>query len=123
MLTMFQQWAMSNVSGGTKRAAMAGVIAAAAGLAGIIAPQTFQDKDRKSGYIPAKITVVVTQAGSALVFFLLYLYYVMENKRRNGKAHMHGISEELASDTTLTETDAWGGMTDKENWTKFRYVY
>lgn len=114
---------MSNVSGGTKRAMMAGVMSAGVGLAGIISPQTFQDKDAKNGYIPAKMTVVVTQAGSALVFFLLYLYYVMENKRRNRKAHMHGISEDLSSDTTLTETDAWGGMTDKENWTKFRYVY
>lgn len=123
LLTRIQQWAMSNVSGGTKRAMMAGIMAAGVGLAGIMAPQTFQDKDQKSGYFPAKITVVVTQAGSALVFFLLYLYYMMENKRRDMKAHMHGISEDLASDTTLTETDAWGGMTDRQNWTKFRYVY
>jgi hypothetical protein len=114
---------MSNVSGGTKRAVMAGVMSAGVGLAGIIAPQTFQDKDAKTGYIPAKITVMVTQAAAALVWFLLFLYYVGENKRRNRKAQMHGISEDVSNDTTLTETDAWGGMTDKQNWTKFRYVY
>jgi hypothetical protein len=113
---------MSNVSGGTKRAMMAGVMSAGVGLSGIISPQTFQDKDAPR-YIPAKVTVMVTQAGSALVFFLLFLYYVWENNRRNIRANMHGISEEVASDTTLTEMDAWGGMTDKQNWTKFRYVY
>lgn len=126
MLTTAQQWAMSNVAGGTKRAMMAGVMSAGVGLSGILSPQTFQCSfidEKKCTYLPAKITVMVTQAGSALVFFLLFLYYVYENKRRNRRAHMHGISEAIASDTTLTEVDAWGGMTDKQNWTKFRYVY
>lgn len=114
---------MANVSGGTKRAVMAAVLNVVVGLANIIAPQTFQERDRKGGYIPAKVTVIVTQGLAAVVYLMLYLYYVAENKRRNRRAHVHGIGEAMASDTTLTEEDAWGGMTDKENWTKFRYVY
>jgi hypothetical protein len=74
--------------------------------------------------IPAKITVLVTQAGAALSFFILFQYYFWENKRRNRKAHVHGVAEdEVASDTELTEEDSWGGLTDKQNWAKFRYVY
>lgn len=114
---------MANVSGGTKRAATAAVVSAMVGLAGIIAPQTFQERDRKGGYMPAKITVIVSQGLAAVTYFTLYLYYVAANKKRNRNAHIHGISEAMASDTTLTEEDSWGGMTDKENWTKFRYVY
>lgn len=117
---------MSNVSGHTKRAMCAGFLTAASGVSGIISPQTFQCdlKDEKlCTYTPAKVTVMCTQAGAAVTFFTLFQYYLWENKRRNRKAHVHGAAESLAADTTLTEEDSWGGLTDKQNWQKFRYVY
>lgn len=105
---------------------VAGVISASIGLAGIISPQTFQcelNDESQCKYIPAKVTVMVTQAGAAVTFICLFLYYVFENRRRDRKAHVHGAGETVASDTVLTEEDSWGGLTDKENWEKFRYVY
>jgi len=121
--TICQQWAVSNVSGHTKRALIAGVMTGGVGVAGILSPQTFQDKDREKGYLPAKMTVLATQALTALCFFLLFQYYFWENKRRNARSHQHGVSEEVAADTELTSEDAWGGLTDKQNWRVFRYVY
>jgi hypothetical protein len=101
---------------------MAGVMSAGYGLSGIISPQTFQDKDAP-GYLPAKVTVLVTQAAAGFTFFILFLYYVWENRRRDRKAHSHGITENGTDGAELTEEEAWGGLTDKQNWAKYRYVY
>lgn len=96
---------------------------AGVGIAGVLSPQTFQEKDRKGGYIPAKVTVLITQAVTAGCFFALYQYYFWENKRRMKKSHQHGASEVVADDTELTQNEEWGGWTDKQNWRVFRYVY
>jgi hypothetical protein len=55
-----------------------------------------------------------TQAGCALTTFLLFLYYVWANKRRNDR------SKETEEQFLAPET--WASLTDKEN-KQFRYTY
>ena len=62
-------------------------------------------------YIPAKITVLATQGGAAVVAFILFLYYVWANKK---KARQETNSTAEASN--------WEDQTDKQN-VAFRYVY
>jgi len=103
---------MANVGGATKRAFAAAVISGSFSLGNIIGPQTFQDRD-KPEYRPAKIAVMATQAACALTTFLLFLYYVWQNKKRT--------SEGETEDAYLSP-EHWANMTDKEN-KKFRYAY
>jgi predicted MFS family arabinose efflux permease len=119
--TVVQQWAMSNVSGHTKRAMIAALMAGCYGLGSIIAPQTFQDKDEKGGYIPAKITILVTQSICAVIFVTLYLYYKMENARRDRVEKQEAL-EDSTDGARVTTNEAWAGMTDRQN-KRFRYVY
>ncbi|KAF2421119.1 putative allantoate protein [Tothia fuscella] len=119
--TVVQQWAMSNVSGNTKRAVVAALMAACYGLGSIIAPQTFQARDEKGGYIPAKITILITQSVCALVFVLLFMYYKMENGRRNRIDRQAALEDDTTGARVTTE-EAWSGMTDRQN-KRFRYVY
>ena len=119
--TIVQQWSMANVSGHTKRSVMATLMTACYGLGGIIGPQTFQDKDKASNYLPAKITILVTQATCAVLFLILWRYYVWENKRRD---KLYRTEETLEDDTgaKVTTEESWGGLTDRQN-KRFRYVY
>jgi hypothetical protein len=119
--TVVQQWAMANVSGHTKRSAMAATMSACYGIGNIIAPQTFQDKDKHNGYIPAKITVLATQATCTLLFLMLRTYYVWENARRD---RLYKAEEALEDDTgvKLTTEESWAGLTDRQN-KRFRYIY
>lgn len=103
---------MANIGGGTKRAFAAALISGSFSLGNIIGPQTFQAKDAPE-YRPAKIAVMGTQAGCALTTFLLFLYYVWQNKKRTSE----GEQEEA-----YMSPEAWANMTDKEN-KKFRYAY
>ncbi|KAK4246071.1 major facilitator superfamily domain-containing protein [Corynascus novoguineensis] len=111
-LAIFYNWIMANVGGATKRAFAAAVISGSFSLGNIIGPQTFQDRD-KPEYRPAKIAVMATQAACALTTFLLFLYYVWQNKKRT--------SEGETEDAYLSP-EHWANMTDKEN-KKFRYAY
>jgi len=80
-------------------------------------PQTFQAKDAPQ-YIPAKITVLATQAAGAVVTFVLFLYYVWANKRKDA-----GLMRAEMSDThSEPEQRVWEDVTDKDN-KLFRYVY
>lgn len=106
------QWTMANVSGGTKRAFAAAIISGSFSLGNIIGPQTFQARDAPE-YRPAKLAVMGTQSGCALTTFLLFLYYVWQNKRRT--------SERETEDGYLSP-EVWAGMTDREN-KQFRYSY
>jgi hypothetical protein len=119
--TVVQQWAMSNVSGHTKRAFMAAAMSACHGIGNIIGPQTFQDKDKDRGYLPAKVTVLVSQAMCAVVFVTLWQYYLWENRIRD---RLFKHEEALEDDTgvELTTTESWAGLTDKEN-KRFRYIF
>jgi hypothetical protein len=119
--TVVQQWAMSNVSGNTKRALTAALMAGCYGLGSIIAPQTFQARDEKGGYIPAKITILVTQSICALIFVTLFLYYKMENARRDRIKSQETLEDDTVG-AKVTSDEAWSGMTDRQN-QRFRYVY
>ncbi|KAK4120285.1 MFS general substrate transporter [Parathielavia appendiculata] len=111
-LAIFYNWIMANVGGATKRAFAAALISGSFSLGNIIGPQTFQAKDAPE-YRPAKLAVMGTQAGCAFITFLLFLYYVWQNKKRT--------SENETEDAFMSQ-EAWSGKTDKEN-RKFRYAY
>lgn len=86
-------------------------------IGNIISPQTFQARDAPE-YRPAKISVMATQAGSALTTFFLFLYYVWQNRKR-GLVGKSAREEESCMDD---DPQAWAGMTDREN-KKFKYSY
>lgn len=52
-------------------------------IGNIIGPLTFTGKSAPD-YIPAKITIIVTCAVAAVLTVVLRMYYVWENKRRDG---------------------------------------
>lgn len=111
-LAIFYNWIMANVGGSTKRAFAAAIISGSFSIGNIIGPQTFQARDAPD-YRPAKLAVMGTQAGCAFTTFLLFLYYVWQNKRRTSE----GETEEA-----FMSPEVWANMTDKEN-KKFRYAY
>lgn len=112
-LPMQYGWLMANVAGATKRAFSVAILSAAFSIGNIIGPQTFQAKDAPD-YRPAKLALVFTQAGSALVTIVLFFYYVWANKRRASRARM--------TEDQFLDKEAWKRMTDKEN-PNFRYEY
>ncbi|KAL2272011.1 hypothetical protein VTJ83DRAFT_1382 [Remersonia thermophila] len=111
-LAIFYNWTMANVGGGTKRAFAAAIISGSFSLGNIIGPQTFQARDAPE-YRPAKLAVMGTQSGCALTTFLLFLYYVWQNKRR---------TSERENEDNYMSSETWAGMTDREN-KQFRYSY
>ncbi|KZL76634.1 major facilitator superfamily transporter [Colletotrichum incanum] len=111
-LTVFYAWTAANFGGATKRAFAAAIVSGSFSLGNIIGPQTFQAKDAPE-YRPAKIAVMGTQAGCAIVTLALYAYYRLENKRRGA------IKQ---SEDAYMAPEVWQSMTDKEN-KSFRYTY
>ena len=91
----------------------------------IIGPQTFQARDAP-GYVPAKITVLATQAAAAGVAAVLFGYYVWANRRKDEAIHSDVAgavgSQNGAINYEGTEAGLWEDRTDKEN-EMFRYVY
>ncbi|KAL3421352.1 major facilitator superfamily transporter [Phlyctema vagabunda] len=116
-LTVIYQWTMSNVAGHTKRTVAAALIAGSFSIGNIIGPQTFQARDAPE-YRPAKIAVMATQAGGAVVSIVLFGYYVWANNRKD----KFQASHEGASASLDNEQELWDNKTDKEN-PNFRYVY
>ncbi|KAM3502184.1 hypothetical protein MY10362_005030 [Beauveria mimosiformis] len=112
-MPMQYNWLLANVAGATKRAYAVAMISAAFSIGNIIGPQTFQAKDAPD-YRPAKLALVFTQAGSALVTVALFGYYVWANKRRASRARQ--------TEDQFLDKEVWARMTDKENPT-FRYEY
>ncbi|KAK4167794.1 putative allantoate protein [Cladorrhinum sp. PSN259] len=113
-LAIFYNWTVANVAGPTKRAFAAAIISGSFSLGNIIGPQTFQVRDAPE-YRPAKIAVMATQAGCALVTLVLFGYYTWQNKRRNNLA-------DNENEEAYMEAEVWARMTDKEN-KSFRYTY
>lgn len=116
-LIVIYQWTGANVAGQTKRVISVALISGSFSVGNIIGPQTFQAKDAPD-YIPAKITVLATQAAAALISFLLFLYYVWANKRKDTPL----ASAESQRVGGRSEAQLWEDQTDKQNPT-FRYVY
>ncbi|EGX95873.1 MFS transporter, putative [Cordyceps militaris CM01] len=112
-MPMQYNWLLANVAGATKRAYSVAMISAAFSIGNIIGPQTFQARDAPD-YRPAKLALVFTQAGSALVTITLFGYYVWANKRRAVRARQ--------TEDQFMDKEVWTRMTDKENPT-FRYEY
>lgn len=116
-LIIIWQWTMSNVAGHTKRTISAALVAGSFSVGNIIGPQTFQAKDAP-GYRPAKIAVMSTQAGGAVISVLLFLYYIWANKRKDKQQAPKLALSSVEGDEELL----WDNKTDKENHS-FRYVY
>lgn len=112
LLTQPPQWTAANFGGATKRAFATAIISGSFSLGNIIGPQTFQARDAPQ-FRPAKLAVMGTQAGCALTTFLLFLYYVWENKRRGAR---------LETEESFMEPEVWATLTDREN-KRFRYTY
>ena len=112
-LIVIYQWTVANCAGQTKRTISSAIIAGSFSIGNIIGPQTFQAKDKAGGYRPAKITVLATQGAGALMAFVLFMYYVWANKKKEAAA---------SQNTVVEEQNDWENKTDKENKT-FRYVY
>lgn len=115
-LPVLYAWTAANVSGSTKRAFAAAVVSGSFSIGNIIGPQTFQAKDAP-GYRPAKIAVMGTQAGCAVVTVALYIYYRWQNQKRN-----KGQSEVQFCEESFMSKDAWNTGTDRED-RGFRYTY
>ena len=113
VLIVLYQWTASNTAGSTKRTVSVALISAAFSVGNIVGPQTFQAKDAPQ-YIPAKITVLATQAAGGIVAVVLFVYYVYANKAK--------VTQETATSELSVERSEWDNLTDKEN-VKFRYVY
>ncbi|KAJ5212720.1 uncharacterized protein N7498_004366 [Penicillium cinerascens] len=112
-LPIIYQWTMANCAGHTKRAFASALVAGSFSIGNIIGPQTFQAKDAPE-YRPAKIAVLATQAGAAVVSVVLFFYYARQNRRRDQ-------TQGRVNETMIDETK-WAGLTDKEN-PHFRYAY
>lgn len=110
------QWTAANFSGATKRAFAAAVVSGSFSIGNIIGPQTFQARDSPD-YRPAKLAVMGTQAGCAVVTVALYFYYRWQNKRRDRR---RGATKE--DESIFMSPEVWVTMTDKEN-QQFRYCY
>ncbi|QPG94525.1 hypothetical protein C2857_006300 [Epichloe festucae Fl1] len=95
------------------RAFAAALVSGSFSIGNIIGPQTFQARDAPE-FRPAKLAVMGTQAGCALCTFLLFLYYVWANKRRNDRSK--------ETEEQYLSPDVWATLTDKEN-KQFRYTY
>ncbi|KAF2189269.1 MFS general substrate transporter [Zopfia rhizophila CBS 207.26] len=115
-LPVYYNWISANVSGYTKRPFAASLIAGSFSIGNIIGPQTFQAKDAPD-YRPAKLAVMGTQAGCAVVTFVLFLYYWWQNGRRGGGE----VMGEEGSERYL-DVETWKGRTDREN-RDFVYVF
>jgi MFS-type transporter involved in bile tolerance (Atg22 family) len=116
-LTVIYQWTMANVAGHTKRTIAAALIAGSFSIGNIIGPQTFQAKDAPE-YHPAKIAVLATQAGGAVVSIVLFGYYIWANKQKDKRqAVKGGLASSVGDEKVL-----WENLTDFEN-PNFRYVY
>ncbi|KAF1962096.1 major facilitator superfamily transporter [Byssothecium circinans] len=115
-LPVLYAWTAANFGGATKRAFAAAVVSGSFSIGNIIGPQTFQARDAPD-YRPAKIAVMGTQAGCAVVTVMLYVYYRWQNKTKDG---MRGIAKE--DESAFMSAETWAIMTDREN-RDFRYCY
>jgi hypothetical protein len=116
-LIVVYQWAMSNVAGHTKRTVAAALISGSFSIGNIIGPQTFQARDAPD-YRPAKIAVMATQGGGAVVAIVLFGYYIWANKQKDKRQDLDASVDVTIGDEKIL----WENLTDKQNPT-FRYVY
>ncbi|KAL1610871.1 hypothetical protein SLS59_000508 [Nothophoma quercina] len=115
-LPVLYAWTAANVSGSNKRAFAAAIVSRSFSIGNIIGPQTFQARDAPD-YRPAKIAVMGTQAGCALVTAVLYVYYRWQNIRQDRKT-----GEVKTGEEAFMSKEAWNTGTDRQD-SDFRYSY
>lgn len=115
-LPVLYAWTAANVSGSTKRAFAAAVVSGSFSVGNIIGPQTFQAKDAPN-YRPAKLAVMGTQAGCAVVTIVLYGYYRWQNARRDRQR-----GKPQTGEAAFMSKEVWSTRTDQED-EDFRYSY
>lgn len=103
VLVIVFSWLSSNIAGHTKRSIAISLVAGAFSIGSIIGPQTFQAKDAPN-YYPAKIAVLVTQAGAAFFAIVLRLYYGWQNSLKEKRSQ--AIHENL--DDYVSDDFKWG---------------
>ena len=108
------QFAAANTSGRTKRAFSTTLMAFSFGVGNIIGPQTFRAQDAPR-YLPAKITVLVTQSAGAVLSVVLFGYYKWSNSHREQR-------RSAARDDLGSLVDDLCDVTDRKN-AAFSYVY
>ncbi|KAJ7151351.1 putative MFS transporter [Mycena crocata] len=107
----------ANVAGQTKRVAANALISGAFSVGNIIGPQLFKPKDAPQ-FIPAKVTLLVTEIVTGLIAAALRIYYGWQNKIRDAAEKKEREAGELKEVANLE----WLNLTDRENKT-FRYKY
>ncbi|CAK1363488.1 unnamed protein product [Cercospora beticola] len=101
----------ANYAGHTKKVTMNALLLISFCLGNIFGPMSFTGQSAPD-YIPAKITIIATCAGTCVFVVCLQAYYVMENKRR----------DKLAAEAADRDEDeaAFMDRTDRQN-QGFRY--
>ncbi|CAH0047325.1 unnamed protein product [Clonostachys solani] len=84
-LGLIYSWVGANYAGHTKKVTMNAILLMSFCLGNIIGPLTFKKEDAP-GYLPAKITIVVTVAVAIGFTLILLGYYKWENDRRDRRA-------------------------------------
>ncbi|KAG2733943.1 hypothetical protein G9P44_003468 [Scheffersomyces stipitis] len=115
-LAIIYSWVGANFSGYTKKIGANLFIMFGFAIGNIVGPQSYQHKDAPD-YYPAKICLLVTQALSIIITWVIAFIYYRRNKSRD---------EEQKDELPLTEDEelklAWSNLTDFEN-RHFRYKY
>ncbi|KAL6154928.1 hypothetical protein ACJBU6_06538 [Exserohilum turcicum] len=109
-LPLLYSWVAADYAGHTKKVTMNAILLMSFCLGNIIGPLTFRKEDNP-GFVPAKITIVVTCAFAAAMALLLRAYYVWENRRRDREEEDAGMQ---------VENEEFLDRTDREN-RRFRY--
>lgn len=110
-LPLLYSWVAANYAGHTKKVTMNAILLMAFCLGNIIGPLTFRGQDAP-GYVPAKITIIVTCAAAIGFAIALQFYYVTVNKKRDRLA-AEGV---VAHQRDIEFAD----VTDRKN-KEFRY--
>ncbi|KAK4610217.1 hypothetical protein CLAFUW4_13672 [Fulvia fulva] len=108
------QWTAANVAGHTKRSIAVSLMSAGLAIGNIIGPYAVRQQDAPD-FMPARITLVGTEAGAAVIVCCLALYYMSINNWRDKK-----WGREVS--VGALHKDCWDNLTDGER-RGFRYVY
>ncbi|SMR50892.1 unnamed protein product [Zymoseptoria tritici ST99CH_1E4] len=110
-LPLLYSWVSANYAGHTKKVTMNAILLMSFCLGNIIGPLTFTGESAP-GYVPAKITIIVTCAAAVCVAIILTLYYGRENTRRDRVAAEGGNEHK--------DNVEFADVTDRKN-KEFRY--
>ncbi|KAG7835631.1 hypothetical protein KL942_005169 [Ogataea angusta] len=111
-LAIIYAWVGNCVAGHTKKICFNVAVMFGFGLANILGPQSYRADDYPD-YIPAKVSMLATQAATIVIAALINLVYFLRNKRRS-KEPKRAMDEDVAA--------AYLNKTDFEN-RSFRYLY